>query len=132
MWNRRKNSSIYSSTSDASGGGGTVSGTKSPGGSFGKEVNYASDAPFSTNSNVARPFGGFGMGSGSFNAKDAGQNGGAVNLNSGRKFRPHLYGRRGRQEGPQGGGGGFARLGGGATSMGSGVSLKNIFSKGAE
>lgn len=129
-FNSRKNTSIYANTSDASGGGGKVSGTSSPGGSYGKEINAVNDAPFGANSNVARPFGGFGMGSGSYSKSDAGV-GGPVNISSGRRFRPHLYGRRGRTEGSQGGGSGFAKLAGGAPVSG-GSSIKSVFSSGAQ
>lgn len=94
-WKRNSNSSVYADTDSSLGGGGSVSGTSSPGGSFGKPVNYVNDSPFSNTSTGAT----------------AG------------KYHPrHLYGRRGHTQGAQtqgGSGGGFNRLGGGGSWTGS-------------
>lgn len=86
----RANTSYYPKTSGASGGGGDVSGASNPSGSFGKPIGYVNDDPIGSNTSAARPFGGFGMGSGSFSNKDAGV-GGPVNVSSGRNFRPRHF-----------------------------------------
>lgn len=85
----RANTSYYPKISGASGGG-DVSGASNPSGSFGKPIGYVNDDPIGSNTSAARPFGGFGMGSGSFSNKDAGV-GGPVNVSSGRNFRPRHF-----------------------------------------
>ena len=90
MWQRNRNRSFYGNTSGASDSGGVVSGTQAPGGSFGKPINAVNDDPVGTNTSAARPFGGFGMGSGTYSAKSAGV-GGPVNVASGRTFRPRHF-----------------------------------------
>lgn len=115
MWQRNRNRSYYGSTSDAMGGGGKVAGTVSPGGSLGKPIGSVNDDPIGANTSAARPFGGFGMGSGTYSAKDAGV-GGPVNVSSGRSFRPRHFARSG---------GGFAGL---ARHYQPGGALGSIFS----
>lgn len=103
MWNRNKNTSIYANTSSASDGGGTVGGTSSPGGSFGKPVNYVNDSPFSNTNNEF----------------------------SNHPFHPRrLYGRRGHAQGAQNMGGGFSRLFGGYRGGGSGSNIGMIVTGG--
>ncbi|SRR6266568_2319368 len=93
-WRRNRNSSYFGNTSSASGGGGSVSGTDAPGGpSLGKPIGFVNDDPIGHNTSAARPFGGFGMGSGSYSAKSAGV-GGPVGTQSGRSFRPRFFRRR--------------------------------------
>lgn len=111
MWQRNKNNSIYANTSASSGGGGSVSGTSSPGGALGKSVSYVNDNPFSD-----------------------------TNTKPGGAYHPRrLYGRRGRTQGAQtkgfsgggfspGGQGGFNRLASGSWtgSGGGGPSTPSI------
>src|SRR5258707_220210 len=90
-FNKAKNTSYFPKTSSASDSGGSVSGTSAPSGSLGKSIGYVNDDPVGSNTSAARPFGGFGMGSGSYSGKDAG-GGGPVNTQAGRGFRPRFYG----------------------------------------
>jgi len=88
MWQRNKNTTVYANTSPSLDKGGSVNGTDSPGGSFGKSVSYVNDNQFS-NTNT-------GAGAGRYHPR-------------------HLYGRRGRTQGPQtqgGTSGGFNKLAG--------------------
>ena len=90
-WNNRKNSTYYANTSAASDSGGSVGGTKSPGGSLGKTVQMVNDNPFSDTNTGAT---------------------------AGRYHPRRLYGRRGRTQGAQTQGGNFS--GGGFSPGGKG------------
>ena len=95
---RNKNSSVYANTSASLGGGGSVGGTDSPGGSLGKTVEYANDNPFSD-----------------------------TNTKPGGSYHPRrLYGRRGHTQGAQTGGGTYHQGGFSGTTASAGSGFNKL------